>query len=492
MGVLLPMLVLGPLGGAVLLALLPARIRPWLTVGLAAALGAAVVVLVGVVAVGGVVHYQVAGWAPPLGIELLADPFSAAMLAMTAGVSLPVLIYATGTELVRGHEAFWPLVMMLWSGLNAVYVTADLFNAYVALELMGLSAVALVILGGSSAWRAGLRYLFIAVLGSLLYLLGVALIYGQTGTLDMVGAGEVLTSGTYAFTALVMITAGMALKTALFPMHTWLPAAHAAAPSAVSPLLSALVIKASLYLLIRIWFTVFGGAAPTGLPTALGVLGCAAVVWGNVVALRQDRLKAVVSYSTVAQVGYFFLLFAYLAPALDAPAGSTQEQVALAAWTGVLVLVFSHALAKAAMFMAAGVLATAHRSDNLNDQVGAVNRMPGTVLAFAAAGVVLAGLPPTMGFMGKWQLLQASMVGGQWWWLAVLLGGGLLTLGYTARVVRATFDRPGHAGRDQPRVVPVRMPAMSLMLTVTAVVLGFLTLPVAQFLEPVLPAGALP
>src|SRR5690625_1115241 len=96
MGVLLPMLVLGPLGGAVLLALLPARIRPWLTVGLAAVLAAAVVVLVGVVAGGEVLHYQVAGWAPPLGIELLVDPFSAAMLAMTAGVSLPVLIYATG------------------------------------------------------------------------------------------------------------------------------------------------------------------------------------------------------------------------------------------------------------------------------------------------------------------------------------------------------------------------------------------------------------
>src|SRR5699024_7343450 len=108
--------------------------------------------------------------------------------------------------------------------------------------------------------------------------------------------------------------------------------------------------------------------------------GCVAVVWGNVVALRQDRIKAVVSYSTVAQVGYFFLLFAYLTPALDAPGGSEAHEVALAAWSGVLLLVLSHGLAKAAMFAAAGVLAVAHRSDNLDDFAGAVNRMPGTVL----------------------------------------------------------------------------------------------------------------
>lgn len=489
MGGLIVATVLGPLGGAVLLALLPARWRPWLAVGISVLVTVAVAALVLAVATGEPATYSMAGWDAPLGIELLLDPLSAAMMAMTAVITLAVLIYATGTHRVRGHEAFWSLTLMLLAGLNAVYVAADLFNAYVALELMGLSAVALVVLGGPSAWRAGLRYLFIAVLGSLLYLLGVGIVYGQTGTLDMAAAGDVLAPGAHAYTALVLMSAAMALKTALLPVHTWLPAAHAAAPSAVSPLLSALVIKASFYLLIRVWFTVFDGLAPLGLPTTLGVLGCVAVVWGNVVALRQDRIKAVVSYSTVAQVGYFFLLFAYLTPALEAPEGSEAYEAALAAWSGVLLLVLSHGLAKAAMFAAAGVLAVAHRSDNLDSFVGAVNRMPGTVLAFAISGVVLAGLPPTMGFMGKWQLLQASLLGGQWWWLAILLAGGLFTLAYTARVVRFTFDEPGRAGEDQPRTVPARMSVVSLSLAVAAVVLGLATVPIVQFLEPGLPVG---
>ncbi|MGC0272410.1 complex I subunit 5 family protein [Pseudactinotalea sp. Z1739] len=494
MGGVLPALVLAPLAGAVVLALVPPRWRPWLTVTLGLGITAMAVAVVLDVASGSQVQYRMAGWRAPLGIELRVDALSALMLAMTALVSVLVLLYATGTSRVRGSEAFWPLVAMLWSGLNAVYVTADLFNAYVALELMGLAAVALVVLGGRSAWRPGLRYLFVAVLGSLAYLFGVALVYAQTGTLDMAGAGQVLTAGATASVALVLITAGMALKTALFPAHTWLPSAHAAAPSAVSPLLSALVIKASLYLLIRVWYVVFDAAAPplAGLPTVLGVLGCVAVVWGNVVALRKDRLKSVVAYSTVAQVGYFFLLFAYLAPSAGAPAGSPAALAAQAAWVGVLLMVLSHALAKAAMFMAAGVLSLAHRGDDLDGLVGAVNRMPGTVLAFAVSGVVLAGMPPTLGFAGKWQLLQASLQGGQWWWLAALLGGGLLTFAYTARVVRATFDEPGSAGRRQPVAVPARMPAIALLLAVVAVGTGLLAVPLAEFLAPALPIGGIP
>ncbi|WP_434081447.1 hypothetical protein [Sanguibacter sp. Z1732] len=165
MGGLLPALVLAPLAGAVVLALVRPRWRPWLTVTLGLGLTAMVVAVVLDVASGAEVQYRMAGWRAPLGIELRVDALSALMLAMTAVVSVLVLLYATGTSRVRGSEAFWPLVAMLWSGLNAVYVTAHLFNAYVALELMGLSAVALVVLGGRSAWRPGLRYLFVAVLG---------------------------------------------------------------------------------------------------------------------------------------------------------------------------------------------------------------------------------------------------------------------------------------------------------------------------------------
>lgn len=484
---LLPAVVLTPLAGAVLTGLLPParRILPALLVaGLTLLLTG-----LAVAGVGSAGQYPLAGWAAPLGIELTLDALSAMFLALTGVVTFVVFIFASATPAVRGSEAFWPLALMLWAGLNAVYVTADLFNAYVALELMGLAAVALVAIGGRAAWAPALRYLFIAVLGSLVYLVGVSLIYARTGTLDMALAGERLADGQVALTALVLMTAAMALKTALFPLHPWLPAAHASAPSAVSPLLSALVIKASLYLLIRVWFTVFGGQVPIALPMLLGVLGALALVWGTAAALRRRGLKQIVAYSTVAQVGYFFLLFPLLTPAVSAQADGAMTEAARAGWTGALVVALSHGLAKAAMFLSAGVLALAYDGDEIAGFEGAVSRLPGTVLTFAIAGVALAGLPPTFAFTGKWQLLQAALGSGQWWWVVMILAGSLLTFGYTARVVRATFNQPGE--RDLPRIVapPRRMTTAAFALAVTAVLMGLAATPVMTLLDSANPIG---
>ncbi len=477
MPALLPALVFLPLATGTLLALLPPRWRPAVALTGGAITTALVLAVVLAVATEPIT-YALAGWPAPLGIELFADALSAAMLGLTALVTQAVLIYATASPTVRGGDSFWALALMLWAGLNAVYVSADLFNAYVALELMGIAAVGLVIIGGVKAWRPGLRYLFVAVLGSLIYLLGIALVYSQTGTLDLAASGQELQSGVVAATALVLVTAGMALKTALFPLHSWLPGAHSAAPAAVSPLLSALVIKASVYLLIRTWFTVFNGVAPVGLPTMLGVLGSVAVVWGTIAALRQDRAKLIVAYSTVAQVGYLFLLFAFL----SGPGGPAP-----AAWSGVIILALSHGLAKAAMFMATGVLMMSHGSDDISGWTGAANRLPGTVAAFAIAGVALAGIPPSLGFVGKWQLLQAGMTGGQWWWLPVILLGGLLTFAYTAKVVRSTFDKPGHAGNTDAVATPRRMSAVALGMALAAMLAGFLGAPLAEFLDLAIP-----
>ncbi|WP_203336225.1 complex I subunit 5 family protein [Nocardioides limicola] len=468
-------LVLLPLGGAVLAALLP-RHGPWVGIVTAAATLALALTTAAAVYRSGPRHLELAGWGAPLGIDLRADGLSAAMLALTAVVGVATTVYATGSDAASGRPLFWPLWLALWSGLNAVYVSGDLFNTYVALELVGLSAVALVALGGRDAYPPALRYLFVAVLGSLAYLLGVALVYAEAGTLDIVEAGERLDGATTAVTALTatalaVMALGLALKTALFPLHAWLPQAHAAAPSAVSAILSALVVKASLFVLVRVWFVVFGGAATPGAAQLLGILGTVAVVWGAVLALRQPRLKPIVAYSTVAQVGYLFLLFPLATPGLGEAAGTTAAQAAYAGWTGALGLALAHGLAKAAMFMAAGTLALAHGSDRLTDLRGAATRMPMSTLTFGLAGASLAGLPPTFGFVGKWQLLQASLISGQWWWLPVLLVGGLLTAAYTVRVLGATVNPPD-AELAPLAPVPRRMEWAALSMAALAVMLG--------------------
>lgn len=485
MTTLLGALPLVPLTGALVLAVAPPRRAPALTLGFGVATTALAMALIRAVGDSGPQALDVGGWGVPLGITLRADAFSAVMVGLTALSSLAVIGYATGSDRVRGGPMFWPLTLALWAGLNAVYVAGDLFNAYVALEVMGVSAVSLVALGGSSARRPALRYLYVAVTGSLAYLLGVALVYGEVGTLDIVAAGESLSAGAAATGALGLMTVGLALKTALFPLHAWLPAAHASAPSAVSPLMSALVVKASFYLLVRLWSDVFGGQAGAALPQLLGLLGAAAVLWGSGCALREQRLKRVVAYSTVAQLGYLFLLFPLLS---GLGPGAPDSTASAAAWGGMVTLVLAHAVAKSAMFLAAGNLVVAYGSDDLAALQGAASRRPMTVMAFALAGVSLAGLPPSFGFVGKWQLMQASLASGQWWWLALLLAGGLLTFGYVVRVVRATYDRPWHGGPERPPTseparVPRRMEATALGLGVLAIVLGLTSAPILEFAE---------
>ena len=209
---------------------------------------------------GGELRYALGGWAAPLGIGLYADRLAASMLVLVAVVMVPVGAYARGYfasahEVAGrpGHVSFWPLVLLLWAGLNALALSADAFNAYVSLEIVGLAAVGLTALGGDNAVAAAFRYLLASMLASLVYLLGVSLLYVEHGTLELATLAQLAGVGAAGFTAVPCIVVALLLKGALFPLHFWLPAAHANAPAPVSALLSALVVKAALYLLLRWW-----------------------------------------------------------------------------------------------------------------------------------------------------------------------------------------------------------------------------------------------
>jgi multicomponent Na+:H+ antiporter subunit D len=280
---------------------------PALGLSLLAAVGLAARVLMQ-----GPQHHLVGGWGAPLGIGLHADGLACIMLLMTAAIGLFTGWYARHyfTRADSGATYFWPLAGFLLGAMNALYLSADVFNLYVTLELLGLAAVGLVALtGGAAALAAALRYLLAALAGSLFYLMGVALLYGAHGTLALAELGALVTPGPPAWTVIALMTLGLALKTALFPLHFWLPPAHGGAATPVSALLSALVVKASFYLLLRLWFEVFAPAVTMPAAQLLGVLGAGAILWGSWLALQQQKVKMIVAYSTVAQVGYLFLLF---------------------------------------------------------------------------------------------------------------------------------------------------------------------------------------
>ncbi len=421
----------------------------------------------------GVYHHAVGGWGAPLGIDLYADGLSLLMLALTALVGVGVSIYSAAYFKFEDAVRFWPIWLFLLAALNALFLSADIFNLYVTLELMGLAAVALAALSGDrDALSGAMRYLLAALLGSLSYLLGVALLYHSFGSVDIAILADRVDSSPSVWAALGLITAGLALKTALFPLHFWLPPAHASATAPVSALLSALVVKASFYILLRLWLTIFGPLVSEngeGVETLLGLLGATAVLWGSLQALRQTRLKLLIAYSTVAQIGYLFLAFP-----LAANAGIT-------AWNAVAYLALSHALAKAAMFMAAGNLLRFGGHDRIADLDRVVQRLPLTAAAFALAGVSIMGLPPSGGFIGKWLLLQAALIQERWDIVAVLIVGGLLAAAYIFKVLGKAFTQAKIT--HKARAVPATMEWTALLLALGAILLGFMAAPVLELLS---------
>ncbi len=302
--------------------------------------------------------YLLGGWAPPLGIALRADGPAVAMLLAVAGVVCGIGLFAradfgtpVGVKESRAAFSYWLLLLAVWGALNLVFVSGDLFTLYVALELLTFAGVPLVCLAGSGeTLRAALRYMLFALCGSVLYLLGAVLLYGGYGTLDIPLLADAVQPEPIAWTALALMTAGLLAKTALFPLHIWLPPAHGGAPAAASAVLSALVIKGSWFLVLRLWLDVMPGVASASAAQLLAGMGAAAIVVGSVVALRQQRLKLLVAYSTVAQIGYLFLLFPL---AFDAAGDMALRDAAQAAG---LLQAIAHATAKAGMFMAAGLV----------------------------------------------------------------------------------------------------------------------------------------
>lgn len=439
--------------------------------------------------------YLVGGWHPPLGIALRADGLSAVMLLTTAVVIGAVSLYArggfalpAGADEKRAPLVFWIMLMGVWSGLNAVWLAGDLFSLYVALELLTFSAVPLVSLDGSAeTLSAALRYLLFALIGSVLYLLGTALLYGAYGTLDLVLLSHVIRPEPIAFVAGSLMTVGLLAKTALFPLHLWLPPAHAGAPAAGSALLSALVVKGSFILIVRLWFEAMPGLLRPGASQMLGALGAAAVIFGSLLALRQARLKLMIAYSTIAQIGYLFFLF----PLASAPAAATSmfgDDWNGIAWSGGMLQLVAHATAKAAMFMAAGLIAEALGHDRIAEFAGIGRALPVTMLAFGLSGMSLMGLPPSGGFVAKAMLLIASVAEGQWWWAVVIIVGGLLAAGYMFRVFAPALAIADGAMLRRIELSGSRQ-AVVLALAICAMLLGLVPLRPSQLLEVGRPAA---
>ena len=418
---------------------------------------------------GGAISYELGGWAAPLGIEYRVDSLNAFVLLIVSGIAAVVLPFTRASlplEMVREKAYLFHCAFLLClTGLLGVTITGDAFNLFVFLEISSLSSYILISLGPHRrALTAAYQYLVVGTIGATFIVIGIGLLYGATGTLNMNDIAERLLRTGYNRTviaAFAFLLVGTAVKLALFPLHFWLPKAYTYAPSAVSAFLAATATKVAVYVLIRFLFTVFGVEFSFDiLPTAepLMVLSVLAMFVASTIAIFQDSVKRILAYSSVAQIGYMVVGISL---------------VSIPGLTASILHLFNHALMKGALFLVLGCIACRQSSFRIGDLAGLGRRMPWTMAAFTVGGVSLIGIPLTAGFVSKWYLVLAALEGGSWWLAAVIVASSLLAVVYVWRVVEAAyFKRPPDGVGIERREAPLSLLVPTWILAAANVYFG--------------------
>ncbi|HUT41721.1 MAG TPA: monovalent cation/H+ antiporter subunit D family protein [Gammaproteobacteria bacterium] len=456
------LLVAIPLLAAPVTALLPAGRLPWLMATAVAWICLALAVWqLQTVAGGNVVSYELGGWAPPWGIEYRVDALNALVALIIAGiaaVTLPYALRSVEREIPRHQRSlFYAAFLLCMDGMLGISQTGDVFNLFVFLEISSLSSYALISLGQRrQALTAAYQYLVMGTIGATFLLIGIGLIYAETGTLNMMDLHTRLSdlaSHRTVHTGFAFIVVGIGLKLAMFPLHLWLPNVYCYAPIAVTVFLAATATKVAVYIMLRMVFTVFPGSlvalTPTGLVFLL--LGVSGVLFASVAAIYQPDARRLLAYSSIGQIGYMVLGIAY---------GSALGL------TATIVHVFNHALMKGALFMALGALVYRIGSSRLDRLAGSARQMPWTFGAIVIAGLSLVGVPGTAGFISKWYLVLAALEQQDWLIALVVLAGSLLAVAYLWKLVDAMLFRTPAPDAPPLQEAPLSMlvPAWLLVL----------------------------
>jgi multicomponent Na+:H+ antiporter subunit D len=463
--VILPILI--PLTGAVIALLLRRRLRLQATFSLIImllSLTVSAVILLDVWQTGQPMVFVSGGWPTPFGIALVGDLLSLLFVLMTQLVIVTGIIYAMGSkDSVVQYPAFYPLFLTLVTGLSGAFLTGDLFNMYVFAELLVISGTVLTAVSDDRyGTEAAYKYFYISLLASFFMLIAIGSLYASYGTLNMADlAARVAAEAdqTLLWPAIAFLMATFMVKSAVFPFHFWQPDFHAAAPTAVSAMLSSVVVKLGVYGFLRMTTLLFVAQAPTirGLLLVLGIIG---ILFGGLSAIGTHNVKRMLAYSTLAQIGFILVGVGWGTP------------LALIA---ALVFAFNHSLIKAAMLMLAGYIASraAIKSAAFDIVTGVGQAAPGAGILFFVGALALAGLPPTNGFISKLLLFDSGLDATSFTALLIIGLASILTMIYTIRAfMRIWWRQPTGQGNIKPAgdglVAPALLVALILLLGVWA------------------------
>jgi multicomponent Na+:H+ antiporter subunit D len=394
------------------------------------------------------ISYALGNWVPPLGIEYLIDKVSIIPIIIIALISFLATFFASKIMPAEINNSSISKVYSLWllaiAGLIGLVTTGDAFNLFVFLEISSLASVALVAMGGQKdkqALVAAYNYLILGAIGATFYVIGVGLLYGITGTLNLADLSNriaAISDNKALIAGFGFMVIGIMLKAAVFPLHIWLPRAYAYAPSAVSVLLAATATKASLYILARILFSVFDisdNLVTYTLQYIILPLSILAMFAGTIMAIYEKDIKRLLAHSSIAQIGYITLAFAI----------GTKASVAAG-----FIHLFNHALIKGALFMAITSMGFyINKRITINNLSGLGRAMPITFVCFVICSLSLAGIPLTAGFISKLYIIKASISADGIWIAFLILASSALSVVYLWKMIEALWF---HESPKEPNI----------------------------------------
>jgi multicomponent Na+:H+ antiporter subunit D len=413
----------------------------------------------------GPVSTQAGGWPAPVGITLVADRLSAIMLVLASLMLVSVLVYAIaqpGAE--RNHVGFQSVYLVLAAGVALAFLTGDLFTLFVAIEMMLTASYVLITLGGRlEQVRAGMTYVVISLLASVLFVTLLALVYASTGTMNMADlAGRIpdLPAGLRSALAVLMLVV-FGIKAAVFPFSFWLPDSYPTAPSPVTAIFAGLLTKVGVYAIIRTQTLLF---PPGSHPAALMlVLAAATMLVGVLGALAQGDVRRILSFQIVSHIGYMMLGIGLFT---------------VAGLAATVLYTIHHIVAKTGLFLTGGLIEHAGGSSRLGRLGGMVRTAPVLAVLFLVPALSLVGLPPLSGFIAKFALVDAAAARREWAVLAVSLVVSLLTLYSLMKIWVGVFwgsppAQPPERARPPGRLGgPLGMVAPAAALVALTVVIG--------------------
>ena len=462
-----------PLLGAAL-SILVGRSRPaqrTVGIGVLAALVVLSIVLLIEVDTNGALVAEAGGWPGPMGITLVADRFAAVLLVVAEVTLFAVLVYAIGDPgAERNHVGFQSAYLVLAAGVAASFLTGDLFNLFVAFEMMLTASYVLLTMGGRREQvRSGMTYVVISLIASTLFVTALALLYSATGTVNMADLARrvpELPAGVRAsFAVLLLVVFG--IKAAIFPLFFWLPDSYPTAPSPITAIFAGLLTKVGVYAIIRTQLLLFPEADRPA--TLLLVLAAATMVVGVLGAIAQDDIRRILSFTIISQIGYMVMGLGFFT---------------VAAIAAVVYSMIHHIIVKTALFLVGGLVEHTSGSSALSRVGGMVRTTPYLAAMFLVSALGLAGIPPLSGFVSKFALIDAGIAEGQYAVIAVALVVSMLTLFSMIRIWMGAFWSPAEVA---PPVTPSAPPRMGgpLLMVAPTVVLVACSLAVAALAGPI-------